>query len=128
MNYLLDTHAFVWWNIDPSKLSPLVLQLYKNKSNQLFLSKASIWEMQIKLNLGKLTLPASLSTIIRVQRRRNSIFIMPIKLSHIYNLATLPNHHKDPFDRLLISQALVENLPLITSDADIAKYAVQTVW
>jgi PIN domain nuclease of toxin-antitoxin system len=128
MNYLLDTHTFLWWADQYTLLSSTAYQLCQDTENTLFLSIASVWEIQIKVQIGKLALPMPLKDMVDIHIKNNKIEFLPIQLPHIYHLATLPNHHKDPFDRLLISQAMIENLPMITSDADIAKYPVQTVW
>jgi PIN domain nuclease of toxin-antitoxin system len=128
VKYLLDTHTFIWLNGNPSQLSKRAAALCSDPSNELFLSLASVWEMQIKLNLGRLKLPASLSQIISAQQSTNGIRLLPIELLHILDLASLPNHHNDPFDRLLITQARIEQIQLITDDSQIAKYPVDVVW
>jgi PIN domain nuclease of toxin-antitoxin system len=127
MNVLLDTHAFLWSDHAMEKIS------YKAESaiiqaENLLLSIASIWEIQIKVSIGKLLLPESLQEIIRNQQEQNGIRILPITSDHIYRLSELPQIHKDPFDRMLIAQAQHENLTLVTSDGNIPKYAVQTAW
>jgi PIN domain nuclease of toxin-antitoxin system len=128
MKYLLDTHTFIWFDNDPGKLSVKIAALCSDKTNQLLLSIASVWEMQIKLQIGKLTLPAPLENLVRDQQATNGIQLLPIDLSHILELAFLADHHKDPFDRLLIAQSRIEQATLITDDPQIAKYAVNVVW
>jgi PIN domain nuclease of toxin-antitoxin system len=128
VKYLLDTHAFIWFNGKSSKLSERAAALCGDSSNLLLLSLASVWEMQIKLGLGKLSLPAPLAEIITTQRGTNGIRLLPIKLSHVLKLASLPDHHKDPFDRLLIAQAIIEKAPLISGDPQIGKYPVTLIW
>ncbi|MHB8626012.1 MAG: type II toxin-antitoxin system VapC family toxin [Aggregatilineales bacterium] len=128
MKYLLDTHIFIWLDSEPTKLSAKVADLCSNKKNQLFLSIASVWEMQIKIQLGKLTLPASLKKTIIEQQTTNAIQLLPIELKHVLNLSSLPNHHKDPFDRMLIAQARAERVRLVSNDPAIAKYGVTVVW
>ena len=103
MRCLLDTHTFLWWDVEPDKLSPRVLSLLEDRTNLLFLSMVSVWEMQIKMQLGKLHLQRSLGETVRSQGSRNGIVLMPIRLEHITALAQLPLHHKDPFDRLLVA-------------------------
>ena len=88
----------------------------------------SIWEMQIKQQLGKLTLRLSLEQLIQEQKSKNNIQLLPLYETHIYGLSNLAQHHRDPFDRLLISQAIIENLILITDDEQIKKYSVRTLW
>jgi len=128
MKYLLDTHAFIWLDSDPGKLSPKVATLCADPSNLILLSLASVWEMQIKIQLGKLTLPAPLADTIRNQIKTNQIELLSIELTHILGLASLLPHHKDPFDRLLIAQAIAENAILITDDSQIAKYPAYIIW
>ncbi len=128
MIYLLDTHTFIWWNSQSTKLSPRAYTLCRDNTNTLLLSLASVWEIQIKSQLGKLTLPAPLKTIIEVQQRDNQIELLHIKLTHILGLGNLPDHHRDPYDRLLIAQSKVENIPLISRDSEIAKYPIEVFW
>ncbi len=128
MKLLMDTHAFIWWDSDPAKLSPQVLTLCQDRQNILLLSVASVWEMQIKLHLGKLRLALPLREIVESQRQINNIEILPIMLAHVLALENLPFHHRDPFDRLLVAQAIVEEAVLVTADPNIAKYEAQVLW
>lgn len=128
MNYLVDSEAFIWWNIQPEALSARVNTLLADRHHVLWLSLASVWEMQIKTQLGKLILPAPLPTLIQQQREVNQFQLLAIELPHIFELSVLPQHHKDPFDRLMVAQERVENLPFITNDPQIQKYPVTTVW
>ncbi|MBI5959101.1 MAG: type II toxin-antitoxin system VapC family toxin [Chloroflexi bacterium] len=128
MKYLLDTHAFIWLDNDPGHLSPTVRTVCQDTAHTLFVSVASVWEMQIKIQLGRLTLPVSLTQMVENQRQINHIDLLSISLAHVVGLASLPDHHKDPFDRMLIAQAQVENLTLISNDPTIARYPVQVVW
>ncbi|GIV71213.1 type II toxin-antitoxin system VapC family toxin [Caldilinea sp.] len=128
MKLLLDTHTFIWWDSEPAKLSPRALALCQDRQNILLLSVVSLWEMQIKLQLGKLRLALPLQEIVESQRQINSIEILPVTLAHVLALDKLPVHHKDPFDRLLVVQAMVEEAVLVSGDPNITKYAVQVVW
>ena len=128
MKLLFDTHAFIWWDGAPANLSTHVLALCQDPANTLLLSVASVWEMQIKLHLGKLKLSLPLPEIIEGQRRTNSIEVLPIALDHVLALDTLPDHHKDPFDRLLIAQAIVEGAALMSHDPILQKYSAKLVW
>jgi len=128
MKLLLDTHVFIWWSSEPNKLSEKVLTLCENIDNNLILSVASIWEMQIKLQLGKLKLKISLQELIESQQQTNNIQILSIDLKHVLELHNLPAHHNDPFDRLLISQANSENIDLVSRDEIFAKYEVKLLW
>ncbi len=128
MKLLLDTHAFIWWDSDPARLSPQVLALCQDPTNTILLSVVSAWEMQVKLQLGKLTLALSLQTLIENQQQQNHIELLPIQIEHILALDGMPPHHKDPFDRLLIAQANVEDAVLISHDAIFSHYDVNVQW
>ena len=128
MKLLLDTHTFIWWDSDPLKLSPQVLNMCQDRENVLLLSVASIWEMQIKLQFGRLKLNLSLSELVEGQRQTNKIIMLDVKLEHILALEKLPPHHKDPFDRLLIAQAEIEQAVLVSKDQIFKKYPVKIIW
>lgn len=115
MKVLLDTHIFIWWDSEPEKLSPNILSLLQRTDTKLYVSVVSLWEIQIKSQLGKLTLSQSLEDIYDSQNK-NGISFLSVIPAHVLNLNTLPLHHKDQFDRMLISQALVEGLTLISID------------
>ena len=116
MRVLLDTHIFLWWDNDPDRLTARATAVCQEPSNSLVLSVASVWEMQIKQQLGKLTLRLPLAELIADQQATNALEILPITLAHVLALAELPPHHKDPFDRLLIAQANSENIDLLSVD------------
>lgn len=124
MKLLLDTHVFIWWASEPTKLSPQALALCQDEANELILSVASVWEMQIKVQLGKLKLALSLRDLVTSQQQTNGLIIMGIDLAHVFALQGLPLHHSDPFDRLLIAQAIVENAVLLSVDRVFARYPV----
>lgn len=125
MNLLLDTHIFIWLQVALGNISTQRIQVLKNNQNALFLSLVSIWEMQIKIQNRKFSFPKPLSDIIKEQQTVNNLQILPITAEHIYELDNLPFHHKDPFDRLLIAQAIVENYTLITDDSNFSAYPVK---
>ena len=127
--YLLDTHSFLWWSLEPDKLpSPVVEMLIDARSRVVF-SVVSSWEAQIKAGLGKLELSEPLQAIIERELVRNRLEVLPIHLRHTWALADLPPLHRDPFDRLLIAQAKAESLALVTKDPWIRTYpGVETVW
>jgi PIN domain nuclease of toxin-antitoxin system len=127
MRYLLDTHTFIWYDNEPARLPTTVRSLFDDEANTILLSLASVWEIQIKLQLGKLNLRAALSQVISEQQAHH-IELLPITLSHILALEQLPTHHRDPFDRLLIAQAQVEDIPLLTHDPMFAKYPIHVIW
>jgi len=112
MRLLLDTHTFIWWDIEPDRLSPRALMLCQDPQNQLILSVASVWEMEIKTQLGKLHFDKPL----------------PIMLAHALAIGALPLVHRDPFDRLLIAQAKVESIPIISRDENFTAYPVTVEW
>ena len=127
MNLLLDTHIFMWWDGASDKLSPELQATCRDRANTLWLSVASVWEMQVKLQLGKLQLRQALATIISEQQQINNVQLLSVELRHVLALAQLPAHHKDPFDRLLIAQALTDDLLLVTVDPVIQSYPVTTL-
>ena len=128
MKVLFDTHAFIWWDSEPSKLSSNARAACEDPGNELFFSVASAWEMEIKLQLGKLQLSQPLSDLVATQQQTNGIKVLPIALTHVLHLQRLPAHHKDPFDRLLIAQANVEDAFLVSHDPAFSRYAVKMLW
>jgi len=130
MDLLLDTHAFIWFDKAPNKLSDNVKALLKDTSHQLYVSSASLWEMQIKMQLNKLDLRLPLAELVEDQQDKNDVKILAIEPQHIYGLAAMPEYHKDPFDRLIIAQASAEQFSLVTVDEKIHKYSdhVKIIW
>lgn len=128
MNLLLDTNAFMWLHARPDYLSKKAKSAIVDTENTVFLSVASVWEMQIKIKIGKFNFAESLSEVISSQQIENDIEVFPIALSHALFLENLDLHHKDPFDRLLISQANVEEFVVVTSDRSFRKYPVRCLW
>jgi PIN domain nuclease of toxin-antitoxin system len=128
MKALLDTHAFLWWVTNAPQLSSTVKSLLSDRNNQIFFSAASGWEIAIKAQLKKLELPELPEVYITQQLEINSFQVLPINLRHTLQTYYLPNHHKDPFDRILVAQSQVEELPLLTLDAKIAQYGVSVIW
>lgn len=128
MNLLLDTNAFIWWATEPEKLSPQARAQCESDNNNLLLSLASIWEMQIKLQLGKLKIDYPLRTFVEYQQQADDLQILPMTMAHVYALDTLPFHHKDPFDRIIIAQANVEELFVVTKDEIFSSYPVKLIW
>lgn len=128
MKLLLDTHAFIWWDSNPEQLSDTALDLLADSTNELLLSVASIWEIQVKRQLGKLSLQSSLSEILTAQQTTNALSVLPINVEHVLTLDQLPAIHKDPFDRILIAQALYEDAVLVSTDSVFVSYPVQTIW
>ena len=128
MSVLLDTHTFLWWIGDDPRLSPRAREVIGDGDNVVYLSAVSGWEMAIKARLGKLQLPAAPASFIAGQLAANAFDSLPVQMSHALHVYTLPPHHRDPFDRLLVAQAQMENLPILTADPQIGRYAVQVIW
>lgn len=128
VKYLLDTLTFLWWISDSAKLPSRVVEVIKNPENSIFLSVSSVREMQVKSQIGRVDLPSTVLEIVTRQHEENGIELLPISLAHMVALTRIPNYHGDPFDFLLISQAIVEDLTLITRKSLIAKYPVKVMW
>lgn len=128
MKYLLDTHAYIWWDSHSSELPSTVFGLLRDRKHSFWLSIASVWEIQIKLQTGKLKLRMPLRDIVEHQQKTNRIELLPITLPHVLALDRLPPHHKDPFDRIIIAQAQIEGLTLISHDEKFSQYEVPVVW
>lgn len=128
MRYLLDTNVWLWSIFEPQKLSPKAHDILADLRQEVFLSAASAWEIAIKSASGKLRLPEPPATY--VPRRMTEQGVRPLEVSQRHTLAvsTLPPHHRDPFDRLLVAQANLENMVLISSDRIFARYAVEVLW
>ncbi|MBS3029292.1 MAG: type II toxin-antitoxin system VapC family toxin [Dolichospermum sp. DET50] len=128
MKLLFDTHTFMWWHSEPDRIPRETLILLQNPNNELLLSIVSLWEMQIKIQLGKLTLRDDLELMLKTQQEQNNINLISITFLHILELKNLPLHHKDPFDRLLIAQCKVENATLISRDSVFQNYDCPVIW
>lgn len=128
MNILLDTHAFLWFIAGSENLSDKARELIEDEANHVFLSAASLWEMAIKVSLGKLTLTEPFETLIPEQLAVNGIELLAISVPHATRVASLPFHHRDPFDRLLIAQALTEEIPIISGDEAFDAYGITRLW
>ncbi len=128
MRLLLDTHVFLWWIGDSDKLSQPAREVLADSANDAFLSTASAWEMAIKIRIGKLSLSEDLDRFLPAQLGRNAIRVIPIGLSHAMHVRRLPLHHRDPFDRMLVAQAQLEEMTLLTADRWIRRYDVETHW
>jgi PIN domain nuclease of toxin-antitoxin system len=128
MRLLLDTHSFLWFISGSLRISPSARTLIGDPANQPFLSVASLWEMAIKVSLGKLSLGQPFDTLIPQQLSLNGIALLGITISHTAEVARLPFHHRDPFDRLLIAQAITEQMPIVSGDTAFDAYAVTRLW
>ncbi len=125
---LLDTNAFLWWVTDDYRLSEKARGIISNQSNTIFFSVASAWEIIIKAKIGKLPLPESPEFYIPSRVSYYGFQTLKIEMKYVLHIWNLENHHNDPFDRLLIAQSLVENLPIITVDQKISLYNVDVIW
>ncbi|HAA29945.1 MAG TPA: PIN domain nuclease [Cyanobacteria bacterium UBA8553] len=127
MTLLLDTHTFLWFINDSPQLSTDAKNLLESEVD-LWLSVVSLWEIAIKTSLGKLTLPDTYDKFIPQQLTLNDIEILPISMAHLALVATLPFHHRDPFDRLLVAQAIVEKVSIVSIDVVFDSYTVNRIW
>lgn len=125
---LLDTHSFLWWVLDPKQLSKKAILAIEAPSNEIYLSGVSVWEMAIKVSLGKLGLPLSVEAFVTRYCHENRFKMLPIDFRHVARIEHLPKHHGDPFDRLLISQAIEEGLTIISKDQLFKRYAISRLW
>ena len=128
MDLLLDTCAFIWWDSGGGNLSAAAMAALHHPENRLHLSVASIWEMQLKHQKGKLLLRKALEDLVQDQCAQNGLVLVPIEPGAIYRLAQLPPHHADPFDRLIVSQAKMHGFSVVTNDGEFSKYGVPLVW
>ncbi|WP_017294268.1 type II toxin-antitoxin system VapC family toxin [Geminocystis herdmanii] len=128
MQFLLDTHTFLWFVNESDEIPEHLFNLLESDVD-LLLSIASLWEIAIKVSINKLTLPKNYHEFISEQIKINDIEILPISLSHLNIITTLPLHHKDPFDRLIIAQAIEKNITIISKDSVFNSYTeIKTIW
>ena len=128
MRLLLDTHALLWFVAADPQLSQTAQQAIASPNNQKFVSLVSIWEIAIKYSLGRLDLKMSLEDFVSQHLAPNKVTLLPITVPHALKVASLPHHHRDPFDRLLIAQAMTENVPLVSADSAFDQYGHPRLW
>ena len=128
MKILLDTQAFLWFSINSPHLTQKAKKIFLDEKNELYLSLASVWEMSIKASLGKLVIQGSIENFVITQMQENGINQLPIHFRHVTRVEELPFHHRDSFDRLLISQVLEEKLAILSSDRSFDAYDVNRLW
>jgi len=128
MRILIDTHVFLWMDAEPSRLSPHAASILKRLEVDVFVSVVSIWEIAIKQAIGKLTLSTPLTDAIKAHKINSGLQILPVTLPHVLGVESLPLHHKDPFDRLLIAQAISEDMTIVSADHVYASYPVRHLW
>ena len=128
MRFLLDTHAFLWAVLDDPNLGDKARGLMLNADNELLVSPASYWEIAIKISVGKYTLNDDFETFMERQTVYSEFTLLPISVKHAAVVATLPFHHRDPFDRLLVAQAISEGIPIVSTDRALDAYSVTRIW
>ncbi|MCJ7568470.1 MAG: type II toxin-antitoxin system VapC family toxin [Anaerolineales bacterium] len=128
MKVLLDTHTFLWWIDDAPNLSDKAREILTDAGNTIFVSVASGWEIAIKTGIGRLQVEGDPERLFPEQIARNAFQTLPIQMSHALHTVHLPYYHRDPFDRLLVSQSQIEDLPIVTRDPAIGHYEVETIW
>ncbi len=128
MKALLDAHAFIWWVLDMPNLSETCRGIVSDGDNEIVVSVASSYEIAYKAEQGRLTLPETPEAYVRDRLAANGFASLPIELGHALRAATLPRIHGDPFDRMLVAQAQIEDLPILTADPAISRYEVETIW
>jgi len=127
MKILLDTQCWLWWIAAPEKLNRRARRRIADKRNTVYLSAASSWEIAIKYSLGRLSLPEPPLQFIPKRLARDTITALPIEIMHSLYVANLPRHHRDPFDRILISQSIREDIPIMTADRQFERYEVEII-
>jgi len=128
MRVLLDTHVFLWLIIGDGRLSRKAKQAFLEPKNRVYLSAVSFWEISIKMSLGKLSLKNGWVRLFEKEMKINTIQMLPLEITHCEQVSKLPFHHRDPFDRMLISQAMVEEMAIMTGDGQFSGYGIPLVW
>jgi PIN domain nuclease of toxin-antitoxin system len=128
MKVLLDTHALIWIVTDDDRLSETARSIFLDPQNSLFFSIASLWEICIKISLEKIALKTGWLQTIQKEMKINTILWLPIETEHCAKVVALPFHHRDPFDRLLVAQTMVEDLRLLSRDSQLSAYNIKRIW
>ena len=128
MRVLVDTHTFLWALLENHRLSAKAKQILTSKEHELYFSLVSLWEIAVKMKIGKLNTVGSSVTYIRDEMGEYGMELLPVRYEHILQLEQLPLHHSEPFDRLLIAQAIAESLPILTHDEKFPLYPVKLIW
>lgn len=128
MRVLLDTQCWLWWFVDPGRLNRRARELIGDASNEILFSAASAWEIAIKSALGKLTLPESPAAWVSTRVASQGMIPLSIRLDHALAVSELPPLHRDPFDRLLVAQCRIEEVPILTADSRLGAYGVEWIW
>ena len=127
MNLLLDTHAYIWFSTNNRELSSAVKRLIEDSENSSYISIASLWEMSIKISLGKLSIDKDFKFVIH-DLTESGINLLPISFDHILMSSALPFHHRDPFDRITVAQSLCEGMKLLSVDTIFDRYSSDRIW
>jgi PIN domain nuclease of toxin-antitoxin system len=128
MRALLDTHAFLWFVLNDSQLGSTARAVIADPQNEIEISPASYWEIAIKISIGKYSLNEPFQPFMEQQIATNRFRILPVTVSHAAVVATLPFHHRDPFDRMLVAQAIAEQVPLLSADPVLDAYPITRLW
>jgi len=128
VKHLLDSHTLLWYTLGEAQLSGTASKLILDPANEIFISPASYWEIAIKISIGKLTLHQPYEDFVDACLNQYGFTILPITPKHTGALTTMPFHHKDPFDRLLVAQALVEDIPIVSIDTVLDQYGIKRIW
>ena len=128
MTALLDTHVFLWWATDDPQLSPNARSFIRDPKNKLWFSIISLWEILLKARSGRLPIQGDVADFVEVRIGRYALNVLELQFRHLHRFYHLPTHHRDPFDQMLIAQAQIEKLPLISADAQMAKYDLEIIW
>lgn len=128
MKALIDSHAFLWALEGNPRLGPEARGVLDGGGNELYLSLVSIWELAIKASAGKLDLPQPASRYLEREAAARDVTLLPLRVAYVQQMELLPFYHRDPFDRMLVAQALVEDLVLLTVDRQLARYGVRVIW
>jgi PIN domain nuclease of toxin-antitoxin system len=127
VRYLLDTHVWLWLHTEPERVNATTLALLQQPENDRLLSAACTWEIAIKYALGKLPLPEVPSTYVPSRMQLSADAALPVTITHTLHVATLPTHHRDPFDRILVAQAQLEDLTVVTADPIFSRYDIPVI-
>ena len=128
MRALLDTHAFLWWIENDPRLSTRAREIIADDGNDIILSAVSVWEIAIKASLVRLAIRGDIAAFVNSNVTANGFEVLPLLIEHALRVASLPDHHRDPFDRALVAQAQVEDVALLTADRAISRYSVKILW
>lgn len=128
MRLLLDTHVFLWWVNDAPELSAKARATIRKGQNECFLSVVSAWEMAIKVSTGKLALSQPVERFIPEQLAANGFRLLEIDFRHVARVESLPFHHRDPFDRLLVAQSMSEKMSVVSADTVLSEYGIKRIW